>query len=58
MALPVLIKAMERNLKTSEGAEGIMSVFSRKQDGSILDNFGVFFGVGVVKKESGELGGM
>lgn len=47
MALPVLMKAMERNAKTPEGAEGLMSALSGKHDGSILDNLSGLFGGGV-----------
>lgn len=54
MALPVLMKAMERNASTPEGAEGLMGALSGKHDGSILDNLGGLFGGGVdesVKKD-------
>ena len=47
MALPVLMKAMERNAATPEGAEGLMSALSNKHDGSILDNLSGLFGGGV-----------
>jgi hypothetical protein len=47
IVLPVLMKAMERNAATSEGAEGLMGAFSGKHDGSILDNLGSLFGIGV-----------
>ena len=47
MALPVLMKAMERNASTPEGAQGLMSALSGKHDGSILDNLGGLFGGGV-----------
>jgi hypothetical protein len=47
MALPVLMKAMERNSATPEGAEGLMGALSSKHDGSILDNLGSLFGGGV-----------
>ncbi|WP_299061012.1 DUF937 domain-containing protein [uncultured Polaribacter sp.] len=47
MALPVLMKAMERNAATPEGAAGLMGALSGKHDGSILDNLGGFFGGGV-----------
>ena len=47
MALPVLMKAMERNASTPEGAEGLMGALSGKHDGSILDNLGGLFGGGV-----------
>ena len=47
MALPVLMKAMERNASTPEGAEGLMGAISGKHNGSILDNLGGLFGGGV-----------
>ncbi|QRM90139.1 DUF937 domain-containing protein [Lacinutrix sp. WUR7] len=47
MALPVLMKAMERNAATPEGAEGIMGAINGKHNGSILDNLGGLFGGGV-----------
>ncbi|WP_204345238.1 DUF937 domain-containing protein [Psychroserpens algicola] len=47
MALPVLMKAMERNASTPQGAEGLMGALSSKHDGSILDNLGGLFGGGV-----------
>ena len=47
MALPVLMKAMERNSATPEGAAGLMGALSRKHDGSILDNLGGLFDGGV-----------
>ncbi|QNM86460.1 DUF937 domain-containing protein [Polaribacter pectinis] len=47
MALPVLMKAMERNAATPEGAQGLLGALSGKHDGSILDNLGGLFGGGV-----------
>lgn len=47
MAMPVLIKAMQRNASTPEGAEGLMSALSKKHDGSILNNLSGLFGGGV-----------
>ena len=47
MALPVLMKAMERNSATPEGAQGLMGALSSKHDGSILDNLGDLFNGGV-----------
>ena len=47
MALPVLMKAIERNASTPEGAEGLMGALNGKHDGSILDNLGGLFGGGV-----------
>ena len=47
MALPVLMKAMERNASTPQGAEGLMGALSGKHNGGILDNLGGLFGGGV-----------
>lgn len=47
MGLPVLMKAMERNSATPEGAAGLMGALSKKHDGSILDNLGGLFDGGV-----------
>lgn len=47
MALPVLMKAMERNAATPEGAQGLMGALERKHDGSILDNLSGLFSGGV-----------
>ena len=47
MALPVLMKAMERNAATQDGAAGLMGALNGKHDGSILDNLGGLFGGGV-----------
>ncbi len=47
MALPVLMKAMQRNAATQSGAEGLMGALSGKHDGSILDNLGDLFNGGV-----------
>lgn len=46
MALPVLMKAMQRNASSPQGAEGLMGALS-KHDGGILDNLGDLFGGGV-----------
>ena len=46
MALPVLMKAMQRNTATPQGAEGLMGALN-KHDGSILDNLGGLFNGGV-----------
>ncbi|MBT8244009.1 MAG: DUF937 domain-containing protein [Winogradskyella sp.] len=46
MALPVLMKAMERNAATPEGAQGLMGALESKHDGSILDNLSGLFGGG------------
>ncbi len=47
MALPVLMKAMQRNASTEKGAEGLMGALSKKHDGSILDDLGGLFKGGV-----------
>jgi len=47
MALPVLMKAMQRNAETPEGAAGLMGAIESKQEGNILDNLGGLFGGGV-----------
>ena len=47
MALPVLMKAMQHNASTPQGAEGLMGALSGKHNGSILDNLGGLFGGGV-----------
>ena len=47
MALPVLMKAMERNAANPEGAQSLMNALNNKHDGSILDNLGGLFGGGV-----------
>ena len=48
MALPVLMKAMERNASASpEGAQGLLGAIMDKHDGSILDNLGGLFNGGV-----------
>ena len=47
IALPVLMKAMERNASTPQEAEGLMGALSGKHDGSILDNLGNLFKGGV-----------
>lgn len=47
MALPVLMKAMERNAATPQGADKLMGALSGKHDGSILDNLDGLFNGGV-----------
>ncbi|SHN06456.1 DUF937 domain-containing protein [Polaribacter sp. KT 15] len=47
MALPVLMKAMERNASSPEGAAGLMGALTGKHDGSILNNLGGLFEGGV-----------
>ncbi len=48
MALPVLMKAMERNAKNDpDQAQSLMNALSNKHDGSILDNLGSLFNGGV-----------
>ncbi len=46
MALPVLMKAMQRNASTPEGADGLMGALN-KHDGGILNNLGGLFSGGV-----------
>ncbi len=46
MALPVLMKAMQRNAATEDGANGLMGAL-QKHDGGILDNLGDLFNGGV-----------
>lgn len=58
MALPVLMKAMERNVSTPEGAQGLLGALDKKHDGSILDNLSGLFGGGVddsVKNEGSKI---
>lgn len=58
MALPVLMKAMERNASTPEGAQGLLGALNGKHDGSILDNLSGLFGGGVnddVKVDGGKI---
>ncbi|MEP5254080.1 DUF937 domain-containing protein [Winogradskyella rapida] len=47
MALPVLMKAMERNASTPEGAESLMGALNGQHNGGILDNLSGLFGGGV-----------
>ncbi|MDP5093135.1 MAG: DUF937 domain-containing protein [Polaribacter sp.] len=47
LGLPVLMKALERNASTKEGADGLLGALSKKHDGSILDNLGDLFKGGV-----------
>ncbi|AQS92983.1 hypothetical protein BXQ17_02370 [Polaribacter sp. BM10] len=47
MALPVLMKAMERNASSPEGAAGLMGALTGKHDGSILNNLSGLFEGGV-----------
>ncbi|QXP58974.1 DUF937 domain-containing protein [Olleya sp. HaHaR_3_96] len=54
MALPVLMKAMERNASTPEGAEGLMGAIQGKHNGGILDNLGDLFGGGVNEEVSND----
>jgi len=58
MALPVLMKAMERNASTPQGAQGLMGALNGKHDGSILDNLTDLFDGGVneeVKIDGGKI---
>ncbi len=54
IALPVLMKAVERNASTPEGAQSLMGALSNKHDGSILDNLGGLFGDGVDNEVSND----
>jgi len=47
MALPVLMKGMERNASSPEGAAGLLNALNNKHDGSILDNLSGLFNGGV-----------
>ncbi|MDX1270922.1 DUF937 domain-containing protein [Bizionia paragorgiae] len=47
MALPVLMKAMQRNASTPQGAEGLLGAIQGKHNGGILDNLGGLFSGGV-----------
>jgi hypothetical protein len=47
MALPVLVKAMERNVSTAQGAEGLLGALNSKHDGGILDHLDDLFAGGV-----------
>ena len=47
MALPVLMKAMQRNAATPQGAEGLMGAIEGKHNGGILENLSGLFGGGV-----------
>ncbi|MDC6388617.1 DUF937 domain-containing protein [Maribacter sp. PR1] len=47
MAMPLILGAMKKNVKSSNGAEGLMSALNNKHDGSILDNLGGLFQGGV-----------
>lgn len=47
MALPVLMKGMERNASSPEGAADLLNALNNKHDGSILDNLSGLFNGGV-----------
>ena len=47
--LPVLMKAVEGNAATPEGAKKLIGALSKKWDGSILDNVGSLFAGSVDK---------
>lgn len=47
MAMPLLLGAMKKNVKSPSGAEGLMNALNNKHDGSILDNLGGLFQGGV-----------
>lgn len=56
MALPVLMKAMERNTASPEGAQNLSNALDKKHDGSILDNLSGLFSGGVDESVSNEGG--
>lgn len=47
MAMPLILGAMKKNVKSEDGAAGLLSALSGKHDGSILDNLGGLFQGGV-----------
>ncbi|MEO1010155.1 MAG: DUF937 domain-containing protein [Bacteroidota bacterium] len=47
MAMPLLLGAMKSNVKSPEGAQGLMNALSGKHSGGILDNLGGLFSGGV-----------
>jgi hypothetical protein len=38
MGIPVILKALQRNAESTEGASGIQAALSKKHDGSILSS--------------------
>lgn len=57
MGLPVLMKAMQRNASSPQGAEGLMGALN-KHDGGILENLGDLFNGGVdqtVQQDGGKI---
>ena len=44
MAMPLLLGAMNKNARSEEGANSLMSALSNKHNGSILDNLGGILG--------------
>jgi len=60
-AIPILINAMAKNSRTSEGAFALQKAVEKDHDGSILDNLGGYFnnpdtanGPGIIKHVLGE----
>ncbi len=47
MGLPLLMKGMERNASSTDGASSLFKALETKHDGSILDNLGSLFNGGV-----------
>ena len=58
MSMPLLLKAMQRNAASPDGAKGLLKALDTKHDGGILDNLGSLFQGGVdddVKKDGGNI---
>ena len=58
MAMPLLMKAMQRNASSTEGARSLENALEKKHNGGILDNLGSLFQGGVdddVKQDGGNI---
>lgn len=58
LAIPVLLKAMQRNSATKEGALGLLNAITNKHDGSILNNLNSIFSdssLNAVEKDGGKI---
>ncbi len=58
LAIPVLLKAMQRNSATKEGALGLLNAITNKHDGSILNNLSsIILGssIDAVEKDGGKI---
>ena len=58
LAIPVLLKAMQRNSATKEGALGLLNAITNKHDGSILKNLSsIILGssIDAVEKDGGKI---